>query len=63
MAPTVSWIITVKNGMPLLPKTLASIAAQTFTVYEVLVWLVESDDDTEAELNRWIPSRLPGKFF
>ena len=56
-------MITVKNGMPFLPETLASIAAQTFTDYEVLVLLVESDDDTEAELNRWIPSRLPGKIF
>lgn len=61
--PAVSWLLNVRNGMPYLRDTLASIAAQTFTDFEVLVWVMESDDDTEAELSRWIPARLPGRVF
>jgi acetyltransferase-like isoleucine patch superfamily enzyme len=61
--PAVSLLLNVRNGMPYLRDTLASIAAQTFTDYEVLVWLMQSDDDTEEELSRWIPARLPGRVF
>jgi hypothetical protein len=53
--------MTVKNGMPYLTATLESIAAQTFSDYEVLVSLIDSDDGTAAELARWIPRRLPGQ--
>ena len=60
-APAVSWLITVKNGMPYLRETLQSIAGQSFSHYEVLVWLVDSCDETEAELASWIPNRLPGQ--
>jgi glycosyltransferase involved in cell wall biosynthesis len=61
MSERVTWIIAVKNGMPYLPETLASIEAQTYKNWEVLVWDNGSTDSTLEELNRWIPSRLPGK--
>jgi len=61
MAPSVTWLLPVKNGMPYLPETLASIAAQTCKDYQVLAWDDGSTDDTIAELKSWIPSRLPGR--
>ncbi|MCP2727688.1 glycosyltransferase [Limnofasciculus baicalensis] len=57
----VTWLIPVKNGMPYLPETLASIEAQTDKNWQVIVWNNGSTDDTVAELQKWIPSRLPGK--
>lgn len=59
--PLVSWLLPVKNGMPFLPETLASIAAQTERDFEVLVWDNGSTDGTLEELHRWIPVRLPGR--
>jgi glycosyltransferase involved in cell wall biosynthesis len=59
--PKVSWLIAVKNGMPYLPATLASIEAQTYRDFEVLVWDNGSADGTVEELHRWIPHRLPGR--
>jgi glycosyltransferase involved in cell wall biosynthesis len=61
MPPSVTWLLPVKNGMPYLPKTLASIAAQTCDDYQVLAWDNGSTDATIEELNSWIPSRLPGR--
>ena len=29
--PPVTWLLPVKNGMPYLPETLASVAAQTYS--------------------------------
>jgi hypothetical protein len=49
--------------MPYLRETLASIAAQTYTNHEMLVWDDESDDGTVEELRRWIPARIPGTIF
>jgi acetyltransferase-like isoleucine patch superfamily enzyme/GT2 family glycosyltransferase len=57
----VTWLIAVKNGLPYLPETLASIAAQTYKNWEVLVWDNGSTDGTLDELQKWIPSRLPGR--
>jgi len=51
----------VKNGMPYLPETLASIETQTYRNWEMLVWDNGSTDGTLDELRRWIPSRLPGR--
>ena len=59
--PTVSWLIAVKDGMPYLPETLASIEAQTCKDFEVLAWDNGSTDGSVEELQRWIPQRLPGK--
>jgi glycosyltransferase involved in cell wall biosynthesis len=60
-SPSVTWLLPVKNGMPYLPDTLASIAAQTCGDYQVLAWDNGSTDTTIEELRSWIPSRLPGR--
>jgi glycosyltransferase involved in cell wall biosynthesis len=57
----VTWLLPVKNGMPHLPETLASIEAQTYCDWQILVWDNGSTDGTLDELRRWIPSRLPGR--
>lgn len=61
MVTPVTWLLPVKNGMPYLPETLASIAAQTYSNWEILAWDNGSTDGTIEELHRWIPSQLPGK--
>jgi len=61
MSERVTWLLPVKNGMPYLPETLASIAAQTYSNWEILAWDNGSTDGTIAELHQWIPSRLPGR--
>ena len=61
MSERVTWLLPIKNGMPHLPETLASIEAQTYKNWEVLVWDNGSTDDTLEELKKWIPSRLPGR--
>ncbi|TYQ31534.1 glycosyltransferase [Pseudanabaena sp. UWO310] len=63
MNDRVTWLIPILNGMPYLPETLASIEAQTYKDWEVLVWDNGSTDGTLEELDKWIPSRLPGKVF
>jgi hypothetical protein len=57
----VTWLLPVKNGMPYITETLASIGAQTYRDWEVLAWDNGSTDGTADELRRWIPSRLPGR--
>lgn len=59
--PAVTWLLPVRNGMPFLPSTLASIANQTYRNFRVLAWDNGSMDETVAELRRWIPERLPGE--
>lgn len=49
--------------MPYLSQTLASIASQTFVDYEVLVWIMDSIDDTDREVANWIPALLSGRIF
>jgi glycosyltransferase involved in cell wall biosynthesis len=61
MTDRVTWLMPVKNGMPYLPETLASIEAQTYRDWEILVWDNGSTDGTLDELRRWVPSRLPGR--
>lgn len=51
----------MKNGMPFLPETLASIETQNEVSSEILVWDNGSIDGTVDELLRWIPARIPGK--
>lgn len=57
----ITWLMSVKNGMPHLPLTLQSIAEQTYPQQEILVWDSASADGTLEELRRWIPSRIPGR--
>ena len=57
----VTWLIAVKNGMPYLLETLASIKAQTYTNWEILAWDNGSTDGTLEVLNEWIPTCLPGR--
>jgi glycosyltransferase involved in cell wall biosynthesis len=61
LSDTVTWLLPVKNGMPYLPATLASIEAQTHRRWDVLAWDNGSTDGTVEELRRWIPDRLPGR--
>jgi glycosyltransferase involved in cell wall biosynthesis len=61
MTPRVTWLMPVRNGMPYLPATLASIEQQTYRQFEIIVWDNGSTDGTVDELHRWIPSRLPGR--
>jgi len=60
MSERVTWLLPVKNGMPYLPETLASIERQTYRNWEVLAWDNNSSDGTLAELHQWIPARLSG---
>jgi acetyltransferase-like isoleucine patch superfamily enzyme/glycosyltransferase involved in cell wall biosynthesis len=57
----ITWLIPVKNGMPYIRETLASIEKQTYKNWEVLVWDNDSTDGTLEELSQWIPGRLPGR--
>src|SRR3954470_6092499 len=59
--PKVTWLLPVKNGMPYLPETLASIEAQTYRNWEIIAWDNDSTDGTLELLQAWIPERLPGK--
>ena len=61
MSLRVTWLLPIKDGMPFLPETLASIEAQTYQDWEILAWDNGSTDGTLQELKRWIPSRLPGR--
>jgi hypothetical protein len=59
----VTWLLPVRNAMPHLPQTLASMAAQTHRDHVVLAWDDGSTDTTREELHRWIPDRLRGTVF
>ncbi|MDF5718620.1 MAG: glycosyltransferase [Rhizonema sp. NSF051] len=61
MSERVTWLLPIKNGMPYLLETLASVEAQTYKNWEVLAWDNGSTDGTVDELKKWIPSRLPGR--
>lgn len=61
MSDSVTWLLPVKNGMPFLTETLASIAAQSYRNFEVLAWDNGSTDGTVEELQAWIPHKLPGR--
>jgi glycosyltransferase involved in cell wall biosynthesis len=58
--PGLTVIIPTLNAMPYLPEALASLEAQTFRDFEVLLWDNGSSDGTVEEAKRWIPARLPG---
>lgn len=57
----VTWLVSVRNGMPFVRQTLQSIAEQTYRNHSILVWDDASNDGTLRELEAWIPSRIPGK--
>ena len=61
MLSRITWLLPIKNGMPYLHETLASIEAQTYKNWEILAWDNGSDDGTVDELKKWIPERLPGR--
>ena len=47
--------------MPYLPEALASLEAQSFRDFEVILWDNGSTDGGVEEAQRWIPTRLPGR--
>lgn len=55
--------MSVRNGMPYVPATLASIAAQTYKHQKILVWDDCSTDGTLSLLQEWIPHRIAGTIF
>ncbi len=59
----ISVIIPVLNGAAFLEEALASLEQQTLRDFDVLVWDNGSTDDTLAILDRWLPTRLPGRVF
>lgn len=61
MRDIVTWLLPVRNGMPYLSETLASIEAQTYKRWQIIACDDGSTDNTLGELKRWIPSRLPGR--
>ena len=56
--PTVSVIMAAYNGAALIGETLRSLAAQTFSDFEVIVVDDRSTDDTLAVLRGWADSRV-----
>jgi len=61
MSQPVTVLIPVRNAMPHLRHTLASVAAQTHGDLEVLVWDNGSTDGSVAEARRWVGERLAGR--
>jgi len=59
--PRVTWLLPVRNGMPYIEKTLASIQAQDYRNHDIIAWDNGSTDATLDTLCRWIPERIPGK--
>ena len=56
----ITWLLPVKNGMPFLRQTLASIEAQTHQGARIIAWDNGSTDSSVEELNSWIPQRIVG---
>lgn len=61
MGEPLTWLLPVRDGLPYIKSTLASMEAQTYRNWEVLAWDNGSTDGTLDVLNEWIPSRLPGR--
>ena len=59
--PGLTVIIPARNAMPYLPEALASLEAQTFRDFQVMLWDNGSSDGTVEEARRWIPERLSGR--
>jgi glycosyltransferase involved in cell wall biosynthesis len=59
----ISVIIPVLNGAAFLEEALASLEQQTLRDFDVLVWDNGSTDGTLEILDRWLPTRLPGRVF
>lgn len=57
----VTALMPVRNAMPYLRQTLASIRAQRYPAIRLIVWDNGSSDGSIAELEKWVPSRIPGK--
>lgn len=55
--------MSVKNTMPFLRETLASVESQTYQDHQLFVWDDCSTDGTLEELQRWIPNRIPGRIY
>jgi glycosyltransferase involved in cell wall biosynthesis len=59
--PRVTWLLPVRNGMPYIERTLASIAQQQYDNHEIIAWDNGSTDGTLEALCRWIPDRIAGR--
>ena len=60
-SPQVTFIMPVRNGMPFIAQTLASIADQTYERHRLIIWDNGSTDGTQDELRRWVPDRIAGE--
>jgi len=59
--PLVTWLLPVRNSMPYLRETLASMAAQTYPHHRVLAFDASSTDGSLELLNQWIPGKIAGE--
>jgi hypothetical protein len=61
MQTSLTILMPVKNAMPYLRQTLASIEVQTLREFRLIAWDNGSTDGSVDELKRWIPSRIAGR--
>lgn len=54
-------ICPVLNAMPYLRYALASLEAQSYRDFQLILWDNGSTDSTVEEANRWVPDRLAGR--
>lgn len=60
---TVTWLMPVLNGMPYLQETLEAITKDSTCPAVLFAWDNGSTDGSLEELQKWVPSRIPGKVF
>ncbi len=59
-SPPVTWLLPVRNGMPYVQSTLASIVNQSYRNHRIVAWDNGSTDGTLELLREWVPAQIPG---